>query len=249
MMPLQGMHFYSKKELQKFQKQCYKKNSTDNTLNPHCEHIIRNGQPVTLTQEQREQFARIICDIPKNPIGLGVLCGVGLYLFVAPSVPILLFGTASAFRKAQAFPQNIITLLYFIGVVLLLLVIAGFVGLCIAITKKNKKRTGAFCTEVHEKIRRGEYRAYAYRIEEIYHTEELSYENPSEGYIGFWYRIGDILIELPNSNFECDVISKTGEIILRNPEQFEQHERSHPVGGYLIGMLIYLDGKECFYGI
>ena len=249
MTQLQNVHFYSEKDLRNFPKQEYKKYRNENKLNPYCEHVIRNGQAITLTQEQKEQFARIICDVPKNPIGGGVICGFVLYWLVAPNVPIFVLSMASAFKKTQAVPQ-ITALLYVIGVVLLLLVIGGFVGGCIAVTKKNKKSTEAFCAEVGEKIRRGDYRACAYRIEEIYHTKTITdINNESYGYIGFWYRIGDILIGLPNNDCEFDYDPQTEEITLNNPRQFELCERSHPVGGYIVGMLICLDGQEHFYGI
>lgn len=53
-------HFYNNIDLRKFQKQ----SSRDKKLNRHCEHVIRNGEPTTLTQEQREQFIQIICGNP-----------------------------------------------------------------------------------------------------------------------------------------------------------------------------------------
>ncbi len=235
-------HFYNNIDLRKFQKQ----SSRDKKLNRHCEHIIRNGKPITLTQEKRERFIQIICDIPENPISLNVFCGMAIYVCTAGLLPLFIFAIASGFSRSRI-NQEITYLLYIIGAILLLLVLAGFAGLCILITRKNKKHAERFRTETHEKIRRGDFQAYAYRIEEIYRVKTYN-EDAYGGYLYFWYRVGDVLFELPNTTFAYN-LGNNDEIICKNPEQMELHERNHPVGGYIIGMLIHLGGQERFYGI
>ncbi len=231
-------YFCSNMDLRKFQKQSFR----DKKLNRHCEHVIRNGEPITLTQEQREQFIQIICDIPENPISLSVFCGMAIYVCTAGPIPLFIFAIASGFSRSRI-NQEITCLLYITGAILLLLVLAGFVGLCILITGKNKKQAERFRTETHEKIRRGDFQAYACRIEEIYRVKTY---DADEFY--FCYRVGDILFELPNTTFAYD-LNNNGEIICKNPEQLKLHERNHPVGGYIIGMLIHLGGQERFYGL
>ncbi len=231
-------HFYSNMDLRKFQKQ----SSRDKKLNRHCEHVIRNGEPITLTQEQREQFIQIICDIPENPISLSVFCGMAIYVCTAGLLPLFIFAIASGFSQSRI-NQEITYLFYIIGAILFLLVWAGFIGLCILITGKNKKQAERFRTETHEKIRRGDFQAYAYRIEEIYRVK--TYDADA---FYFLYRVGDVLFELPNTTFAYN-LGNNDEIICKNPEQLRLHERNHPAGGYIIGMLIHLGGQERFYGM
>lgn len=231
---------YNNMDLRRYHKQKFR----DGKLNRHCEHVIRNGEPVTLTLEQREQFIRNICDIPDNPISLGVFCGMAVYACTTWLLPVFLFAIASVFTQEN---KNLAFLLYAAGIILLLLILAGFIGLCILITRKNKKRAVSFRTEASEKIRRGDYRAYVYQIDEVFRV--LSYnEDIYGGYLYFWYRVRDVIFELPNTTFAYK-LGKHDEILYENPEEVESNECSHPVGGYITGMLIHLDGKERFYGM
>ncbi|MGN0431316.1 MAG: hypothetical protein ACI4EQ_03070 [Lachnospiraceae bacterium] len=227
-------------DLRKFHKQTFR----NEKLNRHCAHVIRNGEPVTLTPEQREQFIQNICDIPDNPIGLGVFCGMSTYVFVAGLLSLFPFAIASGFSQIS---KKIACLLYAAGVILLLLVMAGFVGICILITRKNRKRADIFRAKARDKIGCGDYQSYAYRIEEIYRIKSYN-EDMYGGYLYFWYRVGNVIFELPNTTFAYH-LGNNDETIYREPEKLELHEFNHPVGGYIIGMLIHLDGQERFYGM
>ena len=232
--------FHKNEDLRQFHKQKFR----NGKLNRHCEHVIRNGEPVMLTQEQREQFIQNICDIPDNPISLGVFCGMAVYACTTWLFPVFLFAIASAFFQTH---KKFSLLLYATGAFLLLLILAGFIGLCIRITEKNKRNAAAFRTEVSEKIRRGDYQAYVYQIDEIFRV--LSYnEDVYGGYLYCWYRIRDVLFQLPNTTFAYR-LGKHNEILYTNPEEVQCNERNHPVGGYVTGMLIYIDGQERFYGM
>lgn len=232
--------FNHNKDLKKLHRQTFR----NNRLKRHCEHVIRNGEPVTLTQEQREQFIQNICDIPDNPIGLGVFCGMTLYVCMTGLLPLFAFAMGAGFSQTS---KKAAYLLYVAGAVLLLLVLTGFVGLCILITIRNQNHADRFRLEAREKIRRGDYLSYAYRIEEIYRFKSYN-EDMYGGYLYFWYRVSDIIFELPNTTFAYK-LGNNGETIYKNPKNLEFHEHNHPVGGYIIGMLIHLDGKERFYGI
>ncbi len=171
---------------------------------------------------------------------------MAIYVCTAGLLPLFIFAIASGFSQSRI-NQEITYLLYIIGAILFLLVLAGFIGLCILITGKNKKQTKRFRTETHEKIRRGDFPAYAYRIEEIYRVKTYDADTYG-GYLYFWYRVGDVLFELPNTTFAYN-LGNNDEIICKNPKQLRLHERNHPVGGYIIGMLIHLGGQERFYGM
>lgn len=236
----QVQQFYNDRDLRRFHKQKFR----NGKLNRHCEHVIRNGEPVTLTLEQREQFIQNICDIPDNPVRLGLFCGMVAYVCITWLLPAFTFAIAFGLRQAN---ERIASLFYIAGATLLLLVLAGFVGLCILITRTNKKRAEIFREEAREKIRFGDYKSYAYRIDEIYRIETYD-EDVYGGYIHFWFRVGDVIFELPNSAFAYN-LGNNGEILYKNPEMLESFEHSHPVGGYITGMLIHLDGHERFYGM
>lgn len=232
--------FYRDTELRKFHRQSYK----DSRLNRCCEHVIRNGEPVTLTAEQREQFILNICDIPDNPIRLSVFLGMAAYALTTWILPALIFTVAYSFNQINT---QISHMLCAAGIIILLLVIGGFVGLCILIKRKNRQHADRFRSEACEKVRRGDFRSYAYHIEEIYRVMTYN-EDVYGGYIFVWYRAGDIIFELPDTTFAYN-LGKSQEIIYKEPQKTELNERNHPVGGYIIGMIIKLDGCERFYGI
>lgn len=236
----QNKQFCNDRDLRRFHKQKFR----NGKLNHHCEHVIRNGEPVTLSLEQREQFIQNICDIPDNPVHLGLFCGMVTYVCIAWLPSAFTFSIAFGLRQAN---ERIASQFYIAGTALLLLVLAGFVGLCIFITRRNKKRANKFRTEVREKIRFGDYKSYAYQIEEIYRTESYD-EDAYGGYIRYWYRVGDVIFELPNSAFAYN-LGKNGEVLYKDPEILKSFEHNHPVGGYITGMLIHLDGQERFYGM
>lgn len=227
-------------ELSRFHRQTYR----NNKLNRHCEHVIRNGEAVMLTPEQVEQFLQNICDIQDNPIHLHVFLGMATYVCIAGMLPLFMFAMASGSNQVDG---RIARLFYMVAVILLFLVLAGFVGLCIRITRKNRKHADRFRAEAREKIMRGNYRAYAYRIEEIFRIQSYN-EDMYGGYLYFWYRVCDVIFELPNTTFAYD-LNHQKTAIYREPEKLEINEHNHPVGGYIFGILIYLDGHERFYGI
>ncbi|MGN0495590.1 MAG: hypothetical protein ACI4GW_05130 [Lachnospiraceae bacterium] len=235
----QTQQFYKYNTINKFQKQTFR----DNKVNPDCEHVIRKGEPITLSPEQRQQFIQNICNIPNNPIGIGVFCGMTAYVCIAGMPVPFIFNIASALQQSN---ERIAYLFYIAGALLLLLVLAGFIGLCILITRKNRKRAEHFRTEAREKIRRGDYHSYAYRIEEIYRVQ--TYNEDMGGHIFFWYRVGDVLFELPNTTFAYH-FGDNHEVVYQEPEKVALNEHNHPIGGYITGMLIQLDGQERFYGI
>ncbi|MGN0438422.1 MAG: hypothetical protein ACI4F4_07850 [Lachnospiraceae bacterium] len=235
----QTQQFYKYNAINKFQKQTLR----NNKINPGCEHVIRKGESITLSPEQRQQFIQNICNIPDNPIGIGVFCGMAAYVCIAGITALFPFAIASGLQQSN---ERIAYLFYIIGALLLLLVLAGFIGLCILITRNNKKKAERIRTEAHEKIRRGDYRSYTYRIEEIYRVQ--TYNEEMGGHISFWYRVGDVLFELPNTTFAYH-FGDNHEVVYQEPEKVVFNEHNHPVGGYITGMLIQLDGQECFYGI
>ena len=206
--------------------------------------MIRNGEPITLTKEQREWFIQSICDIPDNPIGLGTFCKMTAYVFIAMLLPMFPFALAYGFNQAN---KKIAYLLYAAGIILLLLVLAGFIWLCIRIKRKNISRADRFRAKAREKIIRGDYQSFAYRIEEIYRIKTYN-DDMYGGYIYFWYRVGNVIFELPNTSFAYS-FGTNNETIYKEPDKLKLNEYNHPVGGYIIGMLIRLDNKYRFYGI
>lgn len=44
-------------------------------------------------------------------------------------------------------------------------------------------------------------------------------------------------------------VSESDELIYEEPEKLAIHERQHPVGGYITGMLINIKGREHFFAI
>ncbi|MGN0514494.1 MAG: hypothetical protein ACI4GD_09470 [Lachnospiraceae bacterium] len=232
--------FYKDRDLRGLHRQRF----CNGKLNRDCESVIRNGKPVTLTLEQREQFVHNICDIPDNTIGIITFCGMVLYVCMTWMLPIFVFIMASVFSSVN---KRLSGLLYIAGATLLLLVLGGFVGLCILIKRKTKNHVNTFRTEAREKITRGDYQSYTYRIEETYRVKSYD-EDEYGGYVYFWHRVGNVLFELPNSSFAYN-LSHDGGIQYKDPQKVIAYECSHPAGTYIIGMLIHLDGQERFYAM
>lgn len=236
----QENRFYSDIDIMKFHKQ----RTCNGKLNRNCEHVIRHGMPVALTWEQREAFIQHICDIPNRPVRLSDFCGMTVYVCVFLLILPFVFAMGSVFGQEY---KNIAYTIYAAGIVLLLIFLAGFIGLCVRISRKGRKRADTFRAEACEKIRRGEYTSYAYRIEEIYRVPWYD-DNCDRHYLVFWYRVGDVLFQLPDSTFVYQV-GDNDKLLYEEPEKLATHERQHPVGGCVTGMLICLNGREHFFAI
>ena len=218
----------------------HKQTFRNSKLNHACAHVIRNGQVVTLTAKQKELFLQNICDTPKNPISLCFFLGMAIYISITGIFCTLIFAIAYIFNQINV---QISHYLYIIAIICLLLILTGF----ICLNRWHRKKTDAFKDEAFKKIKEGDYQAYMYQIEEIfrYHTFDVDNHN---GYLHLWYRVKDVVFELKNTSFVYD-LGKNNEIIYREPEKIKANEYNHPLGGYILGIIICLGGQEYFYGI
>ena len=230
--------FHKYKDIKNYHKQSYQRQK----LNKSCEHIIKNGTPTVLTQLQKEELINKVTQSNKKHISYVILFSLLAYIIPAGLIQIFMVVAALGFCKFRGTKSPYI--FFIAGAVLLLIIICTAIFLCVFPFKKSKNKKELYLTAVREKLLRDNYWAYTYKIEDIYRIKTYDVET-YDGYIYHWYRVGDVVFELPDTTFKYKLVHNNMSI--QDLDNYIKIERKYPIGGCFTGILMNIEEQEFFF--